>query len=64
MDKVFTTVGIFVVAALLFVAPIVTGVSFALNLNGGLRAFSCLFTVSEYLLISLAATYDNIVTSR
>jgi hypothetical protein len=63
MDKFFTIVGIFVVAALLFAAPIVTGVSFALNLNGGLRAFSCLLTVTEYLLICFATIYDNIVTS-
>lgn len=40
------------------------GEAFALNMNRALRAFSCLFTVAEYLLICLATTYDAIATGR
>lgn len=59
MDKVFTTVGIFVLAALLFTVPILTGVSFALKWDGGICAFLCLLTVTEYWLVC----YDTIVTT-
>lgn len=62
MDKVFTTIGVFVLTALLFAVPILTGVSFALKWDGGICAFSCLLTATEYLLVCFAATYDTIVT--
>lgn len=61
MDKVFETVGIFVLTALLFAIPILTGVSFALKWDGGICAFLCLLMVTEYLLVCFAATYDTIV---
>lgn len=55
MDKVFITVGIFVVAALLFVAPIMAGVSIVLNLDFLLQALFCMVTVMEYLLLCIDA---------